>query len=283
MFQGQWQCTIFRYFVGKSCAVVCRATGANIFLIVFVLVQNSTLKLVTLHGAVVQSKSFTLFIMIVVIVNAILLSLNRYPMTDEETLQIEVAEYVFFCIYFVEAVYKIFAMGSSTYFSSKFNKLDFAVVALSIPELALAYTGREDLTINISVLRSFRIVRLFRYTGYWESMRDFSYGLIDNFASIMSLVTLLLIFIFVAALMGMQLFGGRFYADAGLPRTNFDNFSGAYAAIFQLVTGEDWNVVMYASSFCDAALLVVDHINVCCLSGGCGPYYCVLFAWRLSV
>ena len=42
------------------------------------LLQNSTLKLVTIHGAVVQSKSFTLFIMLVVLINAILLSLNRH-------------------------------------------------------------------------------------------------------------------------------------------------------------------------------------------------------------
>ena len=153
-------------------------------------------------------------------------------MTDEETFQIEVAEYLFFCIYLVEAVYKIYAMGPAIYFGTKFNRLDFAVVCLSIPEMALAYTGRDDLNINISVIRSFRLVRLFRYTGYWGSMRDFSHGLIDNLSSIMSLVTLLLIFIFVAALMGMQLFGGRFYANVGLPRTNFDNFSSAYVRHF---------------------------------------------------
>ncbi len=38
-----------------------------------------------------------------------------------------------------------------------------------------------------------------------------------------------------------QLFGGKFDEE----RTNFDTFWQAYLAVFQMMTGADWNAVMY--------------------------------------
>lgn len=44
----------------------------------------------------------------------------------------------------------------------------------------------------------------------------------------------------------MQLFGAQFklYREEN-PRTNFDDFGNAILAVFQILTGEDWNAVMY--------------------------------------
>jgi voltage-dependent calcium channel L type alpha-1D len=39
-----------------------------------------------------------------------------------------------------------------------------------------------------------------------------------------------------------QLFGGKFDDEQ---RTNFDTFWQAYLAVFQMLTGTDWNAVMY--------------------------------------
>ena len=44
---------------------------------------------------------------------------------------------------------------------------------------------------------------------------------------------------------GMQLFGGTFSFPDGIPPTNFDSFSVAMLTVFQILTGEDWNEVMY--------------------------------------
>ena len=45
----------------------------------------------------------------------------------------------------------------------------------------------------------------------------------------------------------MQLFGGRFNTieRAGDVRANFDDFLHALLTVFQILTGEDWNSVMY--------------------------------------
>eukprot|EP00329_Picozoa_sp_Boothbay-MS584-11_P004444 45781_5 len=64
---------------------------------------------------------------------------------------------------------------------------------------------------------------------------------------------------FIYSLLGMQLFGGYFFfpgrtecyswerekMGCSIPRANFDSFGEAFVTIFQMMTGEDWNVVMY--------------------------------------
>lgn len=63
--------------------------------------------------------------------------------------------------------------------------------------------------------------------------------------SIISLLFLLFLFILIFALLGMQLFGGQFNLPDGTPPTNFNTFPIALLTVFQILTGEDWNEVMY--------------------------------------
>lgn len=49
----------------------------------------------------------------------------------------------------------------------------------------------------------------------------------------------------IFAMLGMQLFGGQFNFDDGTPPANFNTFSVALLTVFQILTGEDWNEVMY--------------------------------------
>ena len=46
-------------------------------------------------------------------------------------------------------------------------------------------------------------------------------------------------------LQGMQLFGGAFNFPDGTPPSNFNSFAIALLTVFQVLTGEDWNEVMY--------------------------------------
>ena len=43
----------------------------------------------------------------------------------------------------------------------------------------------------------------------------------------------------------MQLFGGAFSFADGTPPANFNSFAIALLTVFQVLTGEDWNEVMY--------------------------------------
>merc|ERR1719411_1125159 len=125
---------------------------------------------------------------------------------------------------------------------SLFNRFDFFVVISSIIEYLLVKNEFIP-PIGLSVLRCIRLLRGFKVTKYWSAMGNLVKSLVNSISSIVALLVLLCLFIFIFALLGMQLFGGKFLDDES--RATFDNFFQACFTVFQILTGEDWNVVMY--------------------------------------
>merc|ERR1719510_1950517 len=126
---------------------------------------------------------------------------------------------------------------------SLFNKFDFFVVLSSIGEYLLV--KHEVIPpIGLSVLRCIRLLRGFKVTKYWSAMGNLVKSLVNSISSIVALLVLLCLFIFIFALLGMQIFGGKFY-DNPEARATFDSFFQSLFTVFQILTGEDWNMVMY--------------------------------------
>ncbi|KAG8520809.1 Voltage-dependent L-type calcium channel subunit alpha-1F, partial [Galemys pyrenaicus] len=81
---------------------------------------------------------------------------------------------------------------------------------------------------------------------HWASLSNLVASLLNSMKSIASLLLLLFLFIIIFSLLGMQLFGGKFNFDqTHTKRSTFDTFPQALLTVFQILTGEDWNVVMY--------------------------------------
>ena len=71
-------------------------------------------------------------------------------------------------------------------------------------------------------------------------------GLRNGLQEVTSYVALFGLFLFVATLAGMQLFGGSFQASARqTPDANFDSFPRGVVTALQLITGSEWGVAMY--------------------------------------
>ena len=140
----------------------------------------------------------------------------------------------------------MYSLGLTTYTTSQFNRFDCFVVISSILEFILVYFELMK-PLGVSVLRSARLLRIFKVTKYWHSLRNLVSSLLNSLRSIMSLLLLLFLFIVIFALLGMQVFGGKFNFNPMMPkpRANFDTFIQALLTVFQILTGEDWNTVMY--------------------------------------
>jgi hypothetical protein len=76
-------------------------------------------------------------------------------------------------------------------------------------------------------------------------LRNLVVSLLNSMRSIASLLLLLGLFIIIAALLGMQLFGGKFnYLESDMfndfddekPRSNFDDFINAMFTVFQVIS-----------------------------------------------
>jgi voltage-dependent calcium channel N type alpha-1B len=58
---------------------------------------------------------------------------------------------------------------------------------------------------------------------------------------------LLILFVFIYALLGMQVFGGNFTDRevVGTIRYNYDSFVNAFITSFIMLTTENWNQIMF--------------------------------------
>ncbi|XP_041836462.1 calcium channel, voltage-dependent, L type, alpha 1D subunit, a [Melanotaenia boesemani] len=140
---------------------------------------------------------------------------------------------------------KMYSLGLQAYFVSLFNRFDCFVVCGGITETILVELEIMS-PLGISVFRCVRLLRIFKVTRHWQSLSNLVASLLNSMKSIASLLLLLFLFIIIFSLLGMQVFGGKFnFDETQTKRSTFDNFPQALLTVFQILTGEDWNAVMY--------------------------------------
>ncbi|XP_056590579.1 calcium channel, voltage-dependent, P/Q type, alpha 1A subunit, b isoform X7 [Triplophysa dalaica] len=193
---------------------------------------------------IVKTQAFYWTVLSLVGLNTLCVAVVHYDQSELLSDFLYYAEFIFLGLFMSEMLIKMYGLGTRPYFHSSFNCFDCAVIVGSIFEVFWAMV-KPGTSFGISVLRALRLLRIFKVTKYWASLRNLVVSLLNSMKSIISLLFLLFLFIVVFALLGMQLFGGQFNFDQGTPPTNFDTFPAAIMTVFQVLTGEDWNVVMY--------------------------------------
>ncbi|XP_055713319.1 muscle calcium channel subunit alpha-1-like isoform X3 [Phlebotomus papatasi] len=194
----------------------------------------------------VKSQAFYWLIIVLVFLNTGVLATEHHhqpPWLDEFQ---EVTNLFFVALFTMEMILKMYSLGFQGYFVSLFNRFDCFVVLGSIGEMVLTNTHIMP-PLGVSVLRCVRLLRVFKVTKHWHALSNLVASLLNSIQSIASLLLLLFLFIVIFALLGMQVFGGKFIFNSTVtkPRSNFDSFWQSLLTVFQILTGEDWNAVMY--------------------------------------
>ncbi|XP_046731246.1 calcium channel, voltage-dependent, L type, alpha 1D subunit, a isoform X1 [Silurus meridionalis] len=193
----------------------------------------------------VKSVPFYWLVIVLVFLNTLTISSEHYNQPDWLTEVQKVANKVLLGMFTIEMLVKMYSLGLQAYFVSLFNRFDCFVVCGGIIETILVELEIMS-PLGISVLRCVRLMRIFKVTRHWESLSNLVASLLNSMKSIASLLLLLFLFIIIFALLGMQVFGGKFNFDGThKKRSSFDNFPQALLTVFQILTGEDWNQVMY--------------------------------------
>ncbi|NXB70270.1 CAC1S protein, partial [Donacobius atricapilla] len=194
---------------------------------------------------VVKSKFFYWLVILMVALNTLSIASEHHFQPEWLTRVQDNANRLLLALFVAEMLLKMYALGLRQYFMSLFNRFDCFVVCSGILETILVELGTLS-PLGISVLRCIRLLRIFKITRYWTSLSNLVASLLNSVRSIASLLLLLFLFIIVFALLGMQLFGGKFdFEDMEVRRSTFDNFPQALISVFQILTGEDWNSIMY--------------------------------------
>ncbi|XP_018043906.1 PREDICTED: muscle calcium channel subunit alpha-1 isoform X4 [Atta colombica] len=194
----------------------------------------------------VKSQVFYWLIIVLVFLNTGVLATEHYDQPKWLDHFQEITNMFFIVLFSMEMILKMYSLGFQGYFVSLFNRFDCFVVVGSITEMILTHTHVMP-PLGVSVLRCVRLLRVFKVTKYWRSLSNLVASLLNSIQSIASLLLLLFLFIVIFALLGMQVFGGKFnFSDMEeKTRHNFDSFWQSLLTVFQILTGEDWNAVMY--------------------------------------
>lgn len=171
----------------------------------------------------VDSPRFQRFIIAVILINAVSLGAETSDtlMTAAGGL-IHFVDVAALAIFVFEMVLKLYVYRFG-YFRDPWNCFDFAVVGVAL----LPASG------GLSVLRAFRVLRALRLVSATPSMRKVVTNLLAALPGMGSILGLLALVLYVAAVMATKLFGG-------VTPEYFGSLGTSMWTLFQIMTGEAW-------------------------------------------
>tara|TARA_R110002020_G_scaffold48839_10_gene139501 strand:+ start:1324 stop:2148 length:825 start_codon:yes stop_codon:yes gene_type:complete len=164
-------------------------------------------------------------IIAIIVVNSIVLGLMTYPevMVAYGPL-LHVLDKAILAIFVAELVTRIYAFGPR-FFRDPWNLFDFSVVAIAV----IPATG------PFQVLRALRILRVLRLISTMPALRRVVGGLISALPGMTSILVLMAMLFYVAAVMATNLFGQNF-------PDWFGTLTASLYTLFQVMTLESWSM-----------------------------------------
>jgi hypothetical protein len=151
----------------------------------------------------------------------------------------------------------LIGLGLREYIRDSFNCFDGVIETISVVEfgmeMAALAAGETTKKSGLSALRSFRLLRVFKLARSWKDLQKLLVTIMKSVMLTTNAAVLLLVIMFIFTLLGMQLFGGKmkyqYYgeSEADKPKAHFDYFWWAFMTVFQVLTGENWNDVLFNS------------------------------------
>ncbi|XP_035892745.1 voltage-dependent T-type calcium channel subunit alpha-1G isoform X4 [Anopheles stephensi] len=199
----------------------------------------------------VDHKYFQQGILLAILINTLSMGIEYHDQPAELTAIVETSNIVFSAIFAVEMILKVIAEGPFRYVANGFNVFDGVIVILSVVELAQAYLGEGQGSSGLSVLRTFRLLRILKLVRFMPNLRRQLFVMLRTMDNVAIFFSLLILFIFIFSILGMNLFGCKFCeknetaGEVECDRKNFDSLLWALVTVFQILTQEDWNVVLF--------------------------------------
>ncbi|MCB1720735.1 MAG: ion transporter [Rhodospirillales bacterium] len=174
----------------------------------------------------IENKTFTNFIIAIIIANAAVLGLetDASVMTRYSDVLVRLDE-IALAIFVVELMLKLFVYRLD-FFRQGWNVFDFVIVGIAL----IPASG------PLAILRALRILRVLRLVSVVPSMRRVIAALLHSIPGMASIMAVLLIIFYVASVLSTKLFGQT---------EEFAMFFGTIGAsmytLFQIMTLEGWS------------------------------------------
>ena len=192
------------------------------------------------------SDYFDYIILAVVLVNSVFMALDGNIFKPEIINKLNISNYVFNSIFFLEYVVKFIGLSPLVYYSDGFTYLDSVIIAFAILDMVMPSEvddeqlgAKKSVSSQLSFLRVFRIFRVIRLTKILrrlKSMRLIIVSMKKALVSVSYIVVILIMFILIFELLGMSLLSGNIH---------YQKFVEGFYTTYQILTLENWNGLLY--------------------------------------
>lgn len=178
---------------------------------------------------VVKHRVFQGTVFIAVVLNCIVLCLDRDDINEKEELAYTILNDIFYGIFVLEMVVKLLGLGFHNYFIDKFNCFDCFLVVAATVDITLSSATSFTLqgTSALQTLRGFRLIRMFKLTREWTQLQNLLQLMKKALSDLWPLGIIFMIYLFTYTILGREWF--------------------AYKAKFD----ENWNIDLVNGKFID--------------------------------
>ncbi|MCD4664398.1 MAG: ion transporter [Bacteroidales bacterium] len=173
-------------------------------------------------------------ILILILLNAVIIFMSGFELTETNKFLLTLIDNTITGLFIVELIVKFREFGIRKYFLSNWNKLDFILIALSVPALISFILNIE--TTNISFLLVFRVMRVFKSFRFLKFVPGIEQMIIGIQRALKASVIVLIgfaIYIFIVGIFS-------FYLFKSTAPEYFSNPLTSLYSIFKIFTIEGW-------------------------------------------
>nr|QLB38375.1 Nav3-2 [Apolygus lucorum] len=218
----------------------------------------------------IENKYFETAVITMIMLSSLALALEDVHLAQRPILQdiLYYMDRIFTVIFFLEMLIKWLALGFRKYFTNAWCWLDFIIVMVSLINFTASMLGAGGIQ-AFKTMRTLRALRPLRAMSRMQGMRVVVNALVQAIPSIFNVLLVCLIFWLIFAIMGVQLFAGKYYKCVDQNKTtlsheiipdrnvceaenytwenspmNFDHVGKAYLCLFQVATFKGWIQIM---------------------------------------
>ncbi|XP_061507093.1 sodium channel protein para isoform X31 [Anopheles gambiae] len=218
----------------------------------------------------IENKYFETAVITMILLSSLALALEDVHLPQRPILQdiLYYMDRIFTVIFFLEMLIKWLALGFKVYFTNAWCWLDFIIVMVSLINFVASLCGAGGIQ-AFKTMRTLRALRPLRAMSRMQGMRVVVNALVQAIPSIFNVLLVCLIFWLIFAIMGVQLFAGKYFKCVDKNKTtlpheiipdvnackaenyswenspmNFDHVGKAYLCLFQVATFKGWIQIM---------------------------------------
>lgn len=174
------------------------------------------------------------FILMLILLNAVIIFMSGFDLPETNRLILSLIDNTITGLFIIEVIIKFREFGIKNYFKSNWNKLDFILIALSVPVLVSFMLNIE--TADISFLLIFRVMRVFksfRFLKFVPGIENLIKGIQRALKASIIVLLGFVIYIFIIGIFSFYLF------KSSAPEY-FSNPLTSLYSIFKIFTIEGW-------------------------------------------